>query len=71
MLHGHLILRGNPESCLVDGVPLRGPTPGNLFNMREGKTKWLDGEIEKVAQVLAVNIRKWYLPPGLELVTSI
>ncbi len=71
MLHGHLILRGNPESCLVDGVPLRGPTPGNLFNMREGKTKWLDGEIEKVAQVLAVNIRKWYLPPGLELVATI
>ena len=71
MLHGHLILRGNPETCLVDDVPLRGPTPGNLFNMREGKTKWLPGEIEKVAKALAVNIRDATLPPCLELVASI
>lgn len=34
LIHGHVIGRGNPELCYVGAVPLGGPIPGALFNMR-------------------------------------
>lgn len=51
-LHAHIIGRGDIDTHYVKGVPLRGPPLGELFNMREGKTKWKDGEMEKVKTCL-------------------
>ena len=67
MLHGHLIARGKIDHQYVEGVPLLGPVPGELFNMRgdsknsrgnEKKEPWLPGQIEKVALAVARNIRE-------------
>jgi hypothetical protein len=40
MLHSHVICRGNPFNNYIGSVALRGPEPGQLFNMREGKIPW-------------------------------
>ena len=56
MLHVHLIGRGDPTYEFVRGVPLRGPCPGQLFNMRgdgsddgnKTKTKWSLGEVDEM-----------------------
>jgi broad specificity phosphatase PhoE len=60
LLHGHLIGRGNPKTCYINEVPLRGPVAGKLFNMRgdgedEGnsaKVQWNEREMEEVANRL-------------------
>lgn len=51
-LHGHVIGRGNPNEVFIRGstdsdaggnrdlLPLGGPRPGELFDMREGKRPW-------------------------------
>jgi hypothetical protein len=44
--------RGDPKATIIGSVPLRGPDPGQLFNMREGKTEWEAGEMEQVRQAL-------------------
>jgi hypothetical protein len=49
MLHSHIICRGDPEHSYIDDVKLRGPIPGELFNMRDGKTKWEIDEMLKVS----------------------
>lgn len=51
-LHGHVLGRGNPQASYIANVPLRGPAPGELFNMREGKTKWSADEQVLVARRL-------------------
>lgn len=44
-LHAHVLGRGDPKATIIGSVPLCGPEPGQLFNMREGKTHWEDGEM--------------------------
>jgi hypothetical protein len=64
LLHGHIIGRGNPKTCYINEVPLRGPEAGKLFNMRgdgedEGnssKVKWSGSEMESVADVLVQHL---------------
>lgn len=72
MLHAHLWVRGDPESEPVPGIPLDGPVPGEIFDMRgqtsgvpgnECKKPWKEGDMQKVA----LHIRKclfdvWSLP---------
>lgn len=66
MLHGHIIGRGNPDVQYIKEVPLRGPVPGELFNMRgndpqtagnERKIPYEDGKIELVAQTISEKIK--------------
>ena len=45
-LHAHLWVRGNPESEPVPGIPLGGPCPGEVFDMR-GKTSSIAGNDKK------------------------
>ncbi len=64
MLHGHVMGRGNPSGEYVDGVPLGGPQPGELFDMRgitnipgnNSKTKWKAGEMEKVVSTIRAHL---------------
>ena len=39
MLHAHLIGRGNPEHAFAGNLPLGGPKPGEIFNMRGDETE--------------------------------
>lgn len=50
VLHSHIICRGDPEYAYIGDVKLRGPIPGELFDMRNGKTKWEPGEMKQVSQ---------------------
>jgi broad specificity phosphatase PhoE len=52
MLHAHIICRGDPEYEYIDTVKLRGPIPGELFDMRHGKVKWENNEMNIVANIL-------------------
>lgn len=54
-LHGHVIGRGTPSHFYVENIPLGGPPPGELFDMRQPKQQW--NTAEDVAQV-ATTIRK-------------
>ena len=71
LLHGHLIGRGNPTHDYIKGVALRGPIPGELFNMREPKSKYETCELEVVRSALAREIKNLFGNPtvntGLEL----
>lgn len=66
LLHGHIIARGNPATCYIAGVTLKGPEAGKLFNMRgdgtdEGnasKATWEEGEMNAVADKLASNLNE-------------
>ena len=70
-LHGHVIGRGDPSHEYVAGVPLKGPAPGEIFNMRDGKETWNAADRETIAQALADQIRRVVsaeaLPAGLIL----
>jgi hypothetical protein len=55
--HVHIMCRGNPETNYVPGVPLYGPVPGELFDMRgktinvpgnDKKVKWQPGQMDAV-----------------------
>lgn len=77
LLHGHIIGRGDPNFEYVLGVPLRGPKPGELFNMRgndlttpgnDKKTPWILTEIDLVSSAILAKIRHvWALEPILNL----
>lgn len=79
MLHGHIMGRGNPGGEYVEGVPLGGPNPGELFDMRgmtnmpgnNAKTKWKAGEMEKVVSVIRPfldEIKKDFEVLGVEII---
>lgn len=78
MHHGHVIARGKVGHCYVEGVPLSGPPPGKLFNMRgdsaprtspgnESKEPWAPGHIEKASAALADKLRTLPLPDDLRI----
>jgi len=48
MLHSHIICRGDPNHNYIGSVKLRGPEPGQLFNMREGKIPWSYRDAEQI-----------------------
>ena len=58
MLHAHIICRGDPNYKYIGDVPqnvsppLRSVIPGELFDMRNGKIKWLGDESKQVASKL-------------------
>lgn len=57
MLHSHIINRGIPYRCYIaTDVPLLGPLPGDLFNMREGKIKW---NTDQIASII-ISLREKY-----------
>lgn len=58
LLHGHIYGRGNPDFCYVDGVKLDGPAPGQNFDMMNGKVKWQNSEMEKVAAAFKQEMAK-------------
>lgn len=66
LLHGHIIARGNPDTCYIGTVPLRGPKAGAEMNLRgdgkdEGNTakvKWKDEELEVVANKLGSEVAR-------------
>jgi hypothetical protein len=64
LCHGHIIGRGDPLHEYIVGVPLGGPLPGHIFNVRgkHGQTKeagtlWTSVTATKVATRLAIGIR--------------
>lgn len=77
ILHAHVMGRGNPEFAYVDGVKLNGPVPGVAFLFKsydpkvpgnDKKVEWKEGEMEKVARRLQIEINKIkseYLAQGL------
>lgn len=52
MLHSHIICRGNPNHNYIGNVSLRGPEPGHLFNMREGKIPWSPQDLVQITVTL-------------------
>jgi hypothetical protein len=81
LLHGHLIMRGDPDFCYIGDEPLMGPVPGVLFNMRgdgivdgnRQKENWTDQQMKKVSSALAEKI-EWVMSQtnihGLEILQS-
>jgi hypothetical protein len=65
-LHAHVIGRGDPQAAVIGTVPLRGPEPGQLFNMREGKTTWQDGEVVQVRTELQNQLCRAIREHGLQ-----
>lgn len=67
MLFVHVYGRGDPKHCYIDGVPLRGPNPGELFdrlgiagkNKGNGQNKepWRPGEMQIVKEKMAKILR--------------
>jgi len=64
-LHGHVFGRGNPSGNYIDDVPLDGPAPGLIFDMRaqtsnefgnERKVFWKSDEVVKVARRIKTEI---------------
>lgn len=46
-LHCHFFGRGSPKEEYIPGIPLGGPAPGEIFDMR-GKTKSVPGNEKKI-----------------------
>ena len=68
-LHGHVYGRGNPKENYIDEVPLEGPVPGLIFDMRaqsthelgnEAKISWKPTEMERVIRRLKWAIEHTY-----------
>lgn len=68
MLHGHIIIRGNPKNAYIGNVILNGPEPNILFNMRgdgteegnKSKIKWNPGEMNTIATTILEQIKLIY-----------
>ena len=81
-LHGHVFGRGNPEEKYIEDIPLDGPIPGKIFDMRaqsshelgnDKKVNWKSGEMNKVVHRLRIEIEKIcdiYKVHGLILITE-
>lgn len=63
LLHTHMWARGNPEQEYILGIPLRGPNPGNVFEMKaknpnvpslvpSDKIRWKPKELEQALLVM-------------------
>ena len=78
MLHGHIIVRGNPKKAYINDVVLKGPEPKELFNMRgdgleegnKSKIKWGEGEMNIVASIILEQIKLLIKNYNMELVTE-
>lgn len=65
MLHGHVIVRGNPKKAYIGNVVLNGPEPNVLFNMRgdgteegnKSKLKWNSEDMGTVATTILEKIK--------------
>lgn len=65
LLHGHVIGRGNPPTCYISNVTLKGPKAGLEMNLRgdgsdEGNTskeKWNPQDMKDVAAALASEVK--------------
>lgn len=81
-LHGHIYGRGNPHGTYIDDVPLDGPAPGYVFDMRaqtsdelgnDKKVSWKTDQINKVVHRLRIEINQLspiYQARGLTVVTE-
>ncbi len=83
MLHGHCYGRGNREKEYLEGVPLGGPLPKEIFDMRgkspeiignETKETWKDGQILGVSnfiQCMLFGFRKEALKLNVSLLSGV
>ena len=80
-LHGHVIGRGNPEEHYIDGIPLDGPVPGLIFDLRaqsvhepgnDKKVSWKPDDINRVSCRIKEemdHVRQAYANHGFIIIT--
>ncbi|CAM4761697.1 unnamed protein product [Rotaria magnacalcarata] len=81
-LHGHVFGRGNPEEHYIENVPLDGPIPGVIFDLRaqsphepgnDQKVSWKPDEINKIVHRMKAEIEQihnTYKVHGLTVITQ-
>ncbi|CAF3017907.1 unnamed protein product [Rotaria socialis] len=81
-LHGHVFGRGNPKEHYIENIPLDGPIPGMIFDLRaqsphepgnDKRVSWTPDEINKVVHRLKAEIdqiHNTYKAHGLTVITQ-